>query len=401
MTDILGKRSFQLLLASQCISNIGEACRFISITLFLVNTTGSGVSAAFGLICAALPALILSPFAGTIGDLLPEKPLLAAVDFFRCFLTLLFLSTNNVTGIYVLLIILSITDTLYSPARKKIILVIAGKKDVLTANSLLTGASGAAFLIGPLLGGVLADSFGLAPPFLINSFTYFLSAVLILSINYGKSAKTMKKTGIAEIRNIYSAMVAGFKYFKGRPAIRDIVFICALLSFGMVSMNMSFYPFAFDILRVTAKGWSLMLSIFYGTNLAAMAVVPLITRPGKSNMLPVVFFGTAMTGVIWALYAFTRSLAVVLLLQFMEGTILAICGIMLGTLLQTLADKNFIARVSGVSDLISSACKLAAMFFSFMVLKYADYRVIFILDSALLFLFSFINLFGYIIKVKR
>lgn len=391
MPDLIRKRAFQLLLAGQCISNIGEACRFVSVTLFLVKTTGSGVSAAFGLICAALPGIILSPFAGVIGDLLPEKPLLAAADFIRACIVLSFLGCQDISFIYFLLVILSIVDTICSPARRKFITVIAGKKDVLTANSLLTGASGAAFLIGPLLGGVLVDYFGNELPFILNCISYLISGILILSIKYNRLTDRYKNSGTIGLERIYRELIAGFSYFKKQQQIRKTVSICALLSFGMVSMNMAFYPFAFDILGLTAKGWSLMLSIFYGTNLVAMALTPLISNMRAGRAYPLLYVCMSATGVIWAFYGLTCSLPVVLVLQFLEGTILAVCGIILGTLLQTLADKNFIARISGANDLIGSIGKLAAMLFAFLVLKYLDYRMVFIIDAILLFIFSIFN----------
>lgn len=394
LSGVLSNRSFCIFLAGQCVSSIGEACRFVSVTLFLVNVTGSGASTVLGLICVAIPGLVFSPFAGAIGDMLPEKPLIAAADFLRAGLVLLFLWCTKASDIYVLLIILSIVDILSNPARKKFMVSITGRNNVLPANTLLTGISGIAFLIGPLTGGVLVDYLGSQPVFFINAVTYIFSGISILIIKYrwipAVKAGIRKRTTGAEA--FYKEMVLGFGYAGNNGPIRKTILICTVLGFSMVSMNMAFYPFAFDVLRVTAKGWSLMLSIFYGTNLVAVAIAPAIIKTIRNKPYSLVFAIMCAASFIWAAYATTRSLAVVLLLQFIEGTIFAAAGIILATLLQTLPDKNFIARVSGVNDLAGSVSKLIAMAFTFIVLKNSSHTAIFIFNSIFMFVFSAANL---------
>lgn len=392
--QVLRNKQFCIFLTGQCISNIGEACRFVAITLFLVNLTGSGVSTVLGLICAAIPGLIFSPFAGVIGDMLPEKPLLAAADFLRAALVLLFPGCTSASEIYVLLVILSIIDTLCSPARRKFLVGIIGKGSVLPANTLLTGVSGIAFLIGPLVGGVLVDYMGSNPPFYINAATYIFSGITILMIKYHwlPAVRSGRSRSFINIDTLCREMLHGFRYAASHKQIMKTILICTALGFSMVSMNMAFYPFAFDDLKVTAKGWSLMLSIFYGTNLVAMAVSPALMKTIKNKPLFMVFSIMCITSCIWAVYAFAGSLELVLLLQFIEGTILAAAGIILSTLLQTLPDRDFIARVSGVNDLAGSACKLIAMFFTFYILKNYDHTIIFLFNSILMFIYSFYNL---------
>lgn len=389
---LLRRRPFLLFLLSQGVSNLGEAFRFIAVTMLLLKLTGSGVSTALGLILAAIPSILLSPFAGTIGDMFAEKYMLVLIDLVRSAVVLLFMLNRNVTDIYLIIVFMSALEMLYSPSRRKIMVNIAGKKGVIHANSLMTGISGAAFLAGPLLAGILTDCFGPRPAFIINSLAYLSSAVLILCIKTDSMRTTLKSDAPAQHGRFFVELVKGYEYFKNSGPIREIVLTSVVVSFNMIAINLAFYPYAFDILGVTAKGWSLMISIYYGTNLLAMFLMIFIPGKTVNSVWRVIYGGFAVTSVIWLLYGFTQSFSVVLLLQFTEGTVLAICGILISTRMQMIAEKGFLARISGISDILASIGRLAGMGCAFLFMSYGSYRNVFLINSIVLLLFSLYKL---------
>ena len=277
---LLSRRPFLLFLLSQGISNLGESFRFIAVTMLLFKLTGSGVSAALGLMLAAIPSIVLSPFAGTIGDMFSEKYLLAAIDLLRGAAVLLYITNKDVTAIYLMLVFMSALEMLYSPSRRKIMVSIAGKKGILHANSLMTGFSGAAFIAGPILAGILTDIYGPDPAFIINSLTYLSSSILILFIKKDTSNISTRPDIKGRNRKFFNELVKGYDYFKKDRPIKEIVLTSVIVSFNMIAINMAFYPYAFDVLSVTSKSWSMMISIYYGTNLLAMVLMAFI--PGKT-----------------------------------------------------------------------------------------------------------------------
>jgi hypothetical protein len=58
--------AFLVYLSGQGISYLGESFRFIAGTMLIFKLTGSGLSAAWGLLLAALPSILASPFAGVL-----------------------------------------------------------------------------------------------------------------------------------------------------------------------------------------------------------------------------------------------------------------------------------------------------------------------------------------------
>lgn len=402
LDTLMHDSAFVSFLLSQGISNLGDSFRFIAVTMLLLKLTGSGISTSLGLIFSILPSLVLSPFAGTVGDILPEKHLMALIDAIRGAVIILFAFNSKVEIIFLLLIVLSVLETMYSPLRRKFILRIAGRNGVLNANSLLTGFSGAAFLAGPLLAGFLTEIYGTEPAFYIAGISLIISSGLILSIKI--SIKTSIKTSIKiHHENImqnfhrksgfYEELVKGFNYVRNNRPVIEIVFTGIIAAFCSISMNMAFYPFSFDVLKLDAKGWSLLISVYYGTNLLAMFLSFIIGRYMKLQAWRTIYAGFAITALIWAFYGFTKNYSLVLVYQFIEGTVLAVCGILLTTLMQTTTQKGYMARVSGISDIAAGVGKLAGMVFTYAVIMVESYRSVFILNSIILLLFVLFKLF--------
>lgn len=382
-------RSFLLFLFGQGVSNLGDSFRFVAVTVLLYELTGSGVAAALGLLFSILPSLVLSPFAGAAGDILDEKYLLAGIDLVRAASVLLFLSRSDPTGIYLILVLLSALDTIYGPLRKKFILRLAGKNGVLKANSLLTGVSGAAYLTGPFMAGFLTDAYGPSPAFAISSAACVMSAAATLLVRV-KAWPRRKSAGC----NLMREIAAGVGYCQRNRQVREIIGAMIVTGFSAIAMNMAFYPFAFDSLAVTAKGWSLMITVYYGTNLMALPVISLLGKIVGRPDLRLFYAGLFLTGMIWLIYTFTYSYFTVILLQFVEGTVLAVCGILLSSRMQLVSDSGYLARVAGVGDILSGGAKLCAMGCALLIMQTASFRLVFLINAVLLLLFSFYRLSG-------
>lgn len=386
---------FTIYLIGQGISNLGDSIRFIAVTILIFRFTGSGMTAAFGIMLSSLPSIIASPFAGVLGDRTNEKRVLVLVDVFRFLTVPLFLYVNKVGQIYLLLVLLSLFDVFYGPCRKKFIRDITGKKGALKANSQLAGAFGIAYLIGPLISGFLTDSFGPAPAILIASLCCIISCLLtvlsaIVLDNAGGKGDTVvsKRNAYLYRSNVAAELKEGLRYCFLTPGVRLLLIIGCIVGFSTISVNMAFYPYAFDVLMVTAKGWSLLITIYYGTNLIAVALVKRLER--SVNVLDggVLFAGLIAVSAIWTLYAFTARFAAVLVLQFIEGSVISMCGIILSTRLQVVADRDLMARVSGTNDILSNAGKLAGMSCAAILTKSLFFRAVFIFNSIILFLFA-------------
>lgn len=383
-------RPFSFFVAGQGLLSLGESVRFIAVTILICNLTGSGVSAAVGAALSSLPAILLSPFAGALGDRSNEGSLLVLTDLARFMVTLLFLVAATPGHIYILLILCSFLDIFYNPSKAKFILNLTGRDNAMKANSILTGAYGAAYLTGPLLSGFLSDSCGHEPVIIIAALCCLFSAAMtlicLLTVKGGvRATGNLKFMTTEDRKDRIAEFVQVLKYCQANRKISELLCIEAIIGFCTLSVNLSFYPYVFDLLKVTAKGWSLIIMIFYGTNLVAMLLMRLYAKTSEGTGI---HFGCLLlVSIIWLLYAFTENLAFVLLLQFIEGTVLSACGIIIAAGFQRIVEKRYMARVSALNALTCSIGKLAGMGCMSIIMQRASFCGVFIFCSIIMALF--------------
>jgi len=383
-------------LAGQGILNLGEAIRFIAVTVLIYKLSGSGMTAAAGAAIAALPSIIASPFSGVLGDRMNESRILILIDIIRFFTVPLFLYAHKVSFIYLLLVVISLLDVIYGPSRKKFVLGLTGKDKALEANSRLVGVLGVAYIIGPMLAGILTDRYGPAPAIITAALCCLASSIMtIAAMAACRGYAGVRGYGIGG-RNatFFSQLIGGIGYCRSAAFIRELLAIGLVTGFCTISVNLSFYPYAFDVLSVTAKGWSLMITVYYGTNLIAMLLVGWFERRygRKGNGGSLFYLCLALVSVIWFQYSYVRSYPAVLILQFTEGTAIAVCGILSAARYQKLTDKGFMARVSGIGDIAVSAGRLAGMGCTALITLYFRYSDVFAVSGILLMIFVLVSL---------
>ncbi len=386
LTGIKGNNSFLLFLISQVISCFGDAFHFIAITALLIKITGFGTSVSFIVICTPISSLFLSPFAGSLGDRLNEKYFLAFINFLKSLIILAFLSSRNITIIYILMLILASFDIIDNPPEKKIITKLLSNKDIIIGNSILTGIAGFAFIIGPIICGIVIELWGLDIIFIINSMLYLSSTIVLLFIRNKKNTFNRANAQVELNNNIFYDIKDSIKYFRYRASIKKVIFINTITSLLIASINAAFYSFAFDILKINNSIWGIMMSLFYGTNLVSMFVSIYFNRSIQKMGLLFVYITLIIISGVWFCYGLVDSLSFIFLLQFIEGLLLTLVAIFLNTKLQLVTAKEFIGRVVGINDILNNMGKLFSVSITYLILQFCSARFIFVSNCICLFL---------------
>lgn len=386
-----GNRPFLYYMLSQGISSLGDTFQLIATTALLLDITGSGLSAGFGMLCAPIPSILLSPFAGSLGDRLSEKHMLVILDLLRALVVILFIGTHDVWAIYILLMVLSSLNVLYSPPSRKLIVNILNNDELITGNSLMSGVSGAAYLIGPALAGIFVGLWGVKGAFLINCISFAFSAIMISVIRPNACLHKVHQNKVRSFGNFRNDIKEGIKYFLRVDDIRNLVISCTIISFGVASMNIAFYPFAFDILGVTTKGWGFMLSVFYGTNLAAMFILLKIKAKINKVIMLFIYFMFMIISIVWFSYGITTNLRLVVLLQAVEGVASALCGVLLWSRLLVVSKKSFVGRVTGLNDILNNMGRLLGIGFAYAILYFTSPKFVFMINGVILLTFAILK----------
>ncbi|AFS78773.1 major facilitator transporter [Gottschalkia acidurici 9a] len=376
-------RSFKLFLTSQVTSSLAASFHFIAVAALLIKLTGSGTSASFAVVCTPITSFLLSPFAGSIGDRFNEKYILAILEFLKVIIAIIFIQSQNIMTIYLLMLLIAAIEILCGPPKKKIITKLLKAEDIMTGNSILTGITGFTFILGPILSGIIIDKLNINIIFQINIILYLLSSLILLFVKnktyksklYGKEIKV----------SMYDDIKKGFEYFKSNSNLKEIVIISTIVNIAIASINVAFYPFAFDILNVDSKTWGIMMSVFYGTNLITMFISISLKKIVNKLQTLIIYSILVSLAIVWILYSLSNSLSIVLLLQFIEGSLISFITIIINTRLQVTANRQFIARVSGINDVFNNIGKLTAIVCTYGILSFYSARVVFILNFAIIF----------------
>ena len=194
MNSRLFQRDFSIMILGQIISLFGNSILRFSLSLYVLDVTGS--AAVFGTILAVsmIPTVVLSPFGGVLADRLPKQKIMAILDFVTAGMIVsydvIFGSIGSLAAVAVFMILLTLIQAFYQPAVQASIPLLAAREHLMAANGIVMQVQALAGLLGPILAGMLYGIGGVKPILAASAVCFFLSAVmeLFLRIPHDKRA---------------------------------------------------------------------------------------------------------------------------------------------------------------------------------------------------------------------
>lgn len=155
----LFNRNFTLMVIGQIISLFGNAMLRFTLSLYVLETTGSATIFGTILAISIIPTIILSPLGGILADRISRRHIMIVLDFVTALLTFGFSLTItqdiNVIMIGFVMIVLSIIQACYQPAVQASIPLLACEDNLMKANGIVVQVNALANLLGPILSGIL------------------------------------------------------------------------------------------------------------------------------------------------------------------------------------------------------------------------------------------------------
>lgn len=176
-------RSFITLMAAQAISNLGDWLHLLAIlTLVGIRWDATPWEITFTTLCAALPVLLTGPFAGALADRVNRKWLMIGADGARIVIVGGLIFADQIWHVYVLLILKSLFDVVFSPAKNGKLKEIVPQEQLGQAVSISSVIEQMSKIIGPALGGLLVAAFGITWCFVLDSASFLISGIILLWI---------------------------------------------------------------------------------------------------------------------------------------------------------------------------------------------------------------------------
>lgn len=184
MNSRLFQRDFTIMILGQIISLFGNAILRFSLSLYVLEVTGS--AAVFGTILAVsmIPTVLLSPFGGVLADRLPKQKIMTILDFVTAglivFYDVVYGSAGNLAAVTIFMILLTLIQAFYQPSVQASIPLLASQEQLMAANGIVMQVQALAGLLGPILAGMLYGIGGVKPILAASAVCFFLSAVMEL-----------------------------------------------------------------------------------------------------------------------------------------------------------------------------------------------------------------------------
>jgi MFS family permease len=368
---VRANRNFRRLWLAQIVSEIGDWFYTLSIYTLLLQLTGHASSVALALVLQVLPQTLVGPTAGVVNDRLRRKHVMIAADLVRFGVVLAMLlvrSRSTVWLVYPLLLAETVMAAFFEPARSSVIPNIAGKGEVLIANTLSSATWSVNLLVGASVGGVVAAFFGRDAVFVLNAMSFLASAILIGGMHFAEphaeSAAALRPRDLVD----FTPVLVGIRYVRNHRTLLPAVFAKAgELMIGpswVIFTVMGAHEFAVHWRNVDpGRGAMLGMSILLGGRGLGALVGPLISArwAGRSDhrLQLGIFFGYLTIAVGYGALGFSRTVLMAgacAMLAHMGGSTVWVFST---TLLQLHTDDRFRGRVFS-ADLGFSMLTIAA-----------------------------------------
>ena len=222
-------RNYRLLWLAQIVSELGDWFYTLAVYHLLLELTGSKAQAvAFAVVLQVLPSTLAAPTAGVINDRLPRKRIMIGADVVRFFIVLgmlLVRTPSMVWLVYPLLFVETVAAAFFEPAHSAVIPNIVPEQQVLAANALASVTWSFCLAAGAALGGVFAVWLGRDAVFVLNAFSFLVSAWLIRRMQFSEPHASGLPALRARELFEFTPVLDGFRYIRSQPRLFATVFV--------------------------------------------------------------------------------------------------------------------------------------------------------------------------------
>lgn len=350
----LRQRNFRLYWSGQAISQVGSWMQSIGQAWLVLELTHSGWQLGVVGALQALPILLFSLFAGVFADRWPKRIVLLATQAASAMQALLLWAllaagVLQLWHLYILALLLGLTNSLGRPASRSFTVELVGREDLSNAVALNSSISTLASIVGPGLGGVIIAASGVTLLFLLNSLS-FLPVIVALALIRSRElhAQALQRSDAGERQNAWLSLREGLAYVWNAPVILLVIVVVGLVLLFGSNFNVILPLFATSILHIGAKGYGFLSA---ATGIGALLSALWLAWRNRKPTLRRLLIDMLLYGALEAAFALSRlyplSLALIAGVGFLEIAFTAQSM----TMLQTIIPDHLRGRVMSVQVL--------------------------------------------------
>lgn len=363
---LLKDRNFALLILGKLVSLLGSNMQQFALSLYVLELTGSTTIFASILAISILPRLLLSPIAGVFGDWFDRKKSIVILDLINANIIAIFALIYVVNGslslpmIYILVILLEITEIFFQSAMSAVLPSMVKRENLLEANSFSSLVMNIGNILAPIIAASLYSGLGMKVILIVNSFSFFLSAISECFISIPKHHKSPDKINIKAFKN---DLIEGIKIIRSNKLISTMIGLGTFINFSISPLYSIGLVY---IVREVLKASELQFGIYQMSLYSSMLLAPIlcggIMKKVKVGRLSFLAFGTISILVFIMALIPTNSfinafdsnivpLIGIMFISFLIGIASSLVNINIRTLFNQLVPLELMGRTSTVFNL--------------------------------------------------
>jgi len=217
---VRNNQDYRNLWIAQIISNFGDWFGILAVYAIIQLYSGSELLLGLIIVVKMLSLAFFSPIAGYITDRFNRRRLMIWCDIFRGIVVLGFILITTAELLwlaYVLIALQMVFSAIFEPAKTSSIPNVTTSGELVIANILSAASWSIIFTTGMALGGFATAALGTDIVFIINGFSYGLSAVFIFKAVIPQ--KVMSKEEKVRTRNPLTGIFEGFRFLRDHPDV--------------------------------------------------------------------------------------------------------------------------------------------------------------------------------------
>ncbi|MCG9130586.1 MFS transporter [Candidatus Poribacteria bacterium] len=266
--------NFRWLWGGQVVSLLGDWFNLIASAILIAELTGSRLALGVLFTIRMLAPFFIAPLAGICADRYNRKHLLIITDLARAVIVIGFLFVRDAGDIWLLYALTTLlfgVSGFFSPARSAILPDITTAQELGTANTLGAATWSVMLAVGAAIGGLTTGLFGSQTAFIIDGFTFAISAGLLLKIKLPGPSSATSGT-LPRVKS------SALRYMFQHP---DILFIATHKAAISLLMSSGIQVILVEIAKsyfVIGVGGALSLGMMYCMNGIGSGIGPILAR---------------------------------------------------------------------------------------------------------------------------
>ena len=343
----------------QFIAYFGAWFSNVAIYTMLVEFGSSELAIATVTAMHFLPAVLIAPFSGAIIDRFKIKPLMLSLLLIEFIMTLLFLTIENQSQIWLLMIFIFIrmsAASIFFSTEMSLLAKLLKGEALQKANEIHSIIWSFCYAAGMAVSALIVNYIGIKAAFIVDSMFFLLAFIAFLRIDFVVKASIVQD-------KIFTLIKDGFLYIKENKIIMHLIVLHA--SVGLTSFDTLITLLAKSEYKYVISV-PLAIGISNATRAVALMIGPfLLSKYVNKNNLHYLLIFQGITIIIWGLTQFNFYIS--LISMFLVGLFTTVLWSYTYALLQNECDEKYLGRVISYNDMFFMiSCIITTLFIGLM-----------------------------------